>query len=147
MRAKKKTEDRIRDLDEKLDTIIKRLDTIETALESSPQSSELSPILAGLRSGVTLYNEPLKALKRLYEAGRYFKMKLVEKDEISRLIIEALAVRGELNVSQIEREVRESRGRASRRIIRGRLRKLVDEQIVVVAESATGKTRRYRLVE
>ncbi len=145
MPAKKKTEERIKDIDEKLDTIIKRLATIETALASSPQSSELSPILADLRSGVTLYSEPLKALKRLYEAGRYFKAKLVEKDEISRLIIQALAVRGQLNISQIEREVRASRGRASRRIIRGRLKKLVDEHIVEM--TAPSMTRKYRLVE
>src|SRR5215472_8380520 len=124
--AKKKAEEQIKDLDSKLDMIIKRLDTIETAIATSPQSSELSPILADLRSGVTLYSEPLKAVKRLYDASRYFKSKPVEKDEISRLIIQALAVRGDLNISQIEREVRASRGKASRRIIRGRLKKLVE---------------------
>ncbi len=143
--SKKNTEERIKNLDGKLDAIIKRLDTIETALASSPQSSELSPLLADLRSGVTLYSEPLKAMKRLYEANRYFKTKEIEKDEISRLIIEALAVRGELNVSQIEREVRSSRGTASRRIIRGRLKKLVDEKIVQMA--IVSKTRKYHLVE
>ena len=137
-----KVSDRIEELDEKLDTIIRRLDTMETALSSSSQSSELSPILAGLRSGITLYSEPLKAMKRLYEAGKYFKT--VEKDEISRVIIEALAVRGGLNVSEIERELRASRGRASRRVIRGRLKKLVDEHMV---ESKVEGTKKYRLVE
>ncbi len=143
---KKRTEERIEDLDDKLDTIIKRLDTIETALASSPESNVLSPILADLRSGVTLYSEPLKAVRRLYEASRYFKTKSVEKDEISRLIIQALAVRGQLNISQIEREVRGSRGKASRRIIRARLKKLTDERIVE-AISATGQTHKYHLVE
>ena len=140
----KKTEERVKNLDEKLDTIINRLDTIEATLASNPQSSELSPILADLRLGVSLYSEPLKAMKRLYEAQRYFKTKEVEKDEISRLIIQALAVRGQLNISQIEREVRASRGKASRRIIRGRLKKLVDEHIV---QASTGTTAKYHLVE
>ena len=140
----RKTEERVKNLDEKLDTIINRLDTIEATLASNPQSSELSPILADLRLGVSLYSEPLKAMKRLYEAQRYFKTKEVEKDEISRLIIQALAVRGQLNISQIEREVRASRGKASRRIIRGRLKKLVDEHIV---QASTGTTAKYHLVE
>ena len=142
---KPRAKERIEELDAKLDTIIKRLDTIETALASSNQASELSPILANLRSGVTLYSEPLKAMKRLYEAGRYFKTEAVEKDEISRLIIEALAVRGQMNISQVEREVRGSRGKASRRVIRERLKKLVDQNIVSV--TGTGKTRKYHLVE
>jgi hypothetical protein len=143
---KKKTKEQIEDLDEKLDTIIRRLDTIETVLASSPESSVLSPILADLRSGVTLYSEPLKAVRRLYEAGKYFKTKSVEKDEISRLIIQALAVRGHLNISQIEREVRGSRGKASRRIIRARLKKMTDERIVEAVE-AKGQTHKYQLVE
>ncbi len=142
----RKTEDRVKNLDEKLDSIINRLDTIEAALASNSKSSELSPILADLRSGVSLYSEPLKAVKRLYEAQRYFKTKEVEKDEISRLIIQALAVRGQLNISQIEREIRASRGKASRRIIRGRLKKLVDEKIVQ-ASTGTGITAKYHLVE
>ncbi len=143
--TKKKAEEQIKDLDNKLDTIIKRLDTIETSLASSPQSSELQPILAGLRSGLTLYSEPLKAVKRLYDASRYFKTQAVEKDEIARLIIESLAVRGQLNVSQIEREVRSSRGTASRRIIRQRLKMLVEQRIVEAI--VTSKTRKYHLIE
>lgn len=143
---KKRTEEKIEDLDEKLDTIIKRLDMIETALSSSPEANVLSPILADLRSGITLYSEPLKAVRRLYEASRYFKTKSVEKDEISRLMIQALAVRGQLNISQIEREVRGSRGKASRRIIRSRLKRLTDEHIVE-AIPGTGQTHKYRLVE
>lgn len=141
----RKKDERTRDLDQKLDTIIRRLDTIEAALASSQQSSELSPILADLRSGVTLYSEPLKAVKRLYDASRYFKAKPLEKDEISRLIIQALAVRGDLNISQIEREVRASRGKASRRIIRGRMKKLVEEHIV--EPRAIGASTKYHLSE
>jgi hypothetical protein len=142
---RRQSDEHPRDLDQKLDTIIKRLDTIEAALASSQQSSELSPILADLRSGVTLYSEPLKAVKRLYDASRYFKSKPIEKDEISRLIIQALAVRGDLNISQIEREVRASRGKASRRIIRGRLKKLIEE--LIVEARVTGITSKYHLVE
>lgn len=138
----KKTEQRIRDLDDKLDVIIKRLDTIEAAVEASQQTAQLSGVLSDLRSGISLYSEPLKAIKRLYDARRFLKIQAVEKDEISRIIVQSLAMKGELNVSQVERAVRAVRGKASRRIIRERLKNL--EQDGVVQRAAGSK---YRLTE
>ncbi len=140
----KRTEERVRSLDQKLDEIVRRLDTIETVLSASQQNSELTSVLSDLKTGISLYSEPLKAIKRLYDARRFLKTTAVQKDEISRLIIEALAVRGELNVSQIEREVRASRGKASRRIVRERLKKLEQDQIVQKAARLGSK---YRLVQ
>lgn len=139
-----KAEKRIRDLDEKLDAIMKRLDTIEAAVASSQQTSQLSGVLSDLRTGITLYSEPLKAIKRLYDARRFLEMRVVEKDEISRLIVQSLAMRGELNVSQIERAVRAQRGKASRRIIRNRLHMLQEQGVVA---QMTGVGRKYKLVE
>ncbi len=140
----KRTEERVRNLDQKLDEIVRRLDTIETVLATSQQNSELTSVLSDLKTGISLYSEPLKAIKRLYDARRFLKTTAVQRDEISRLVIEALAVRGELNVSQIEREVRASRGRASRRIVRERLKKLEQDQIV---QKAAGLGNKYRLVQ
>lgn len=140
----KKTEQRIRNLDQKLDTIIKRLDTIEAAVAASQQTSQLSGVLSDLRSGIALYSEPLKAIQRLYDARRFLKIQAVEKDEISRLIVQSLAMRGELNVSQIERAVRAQRGSASRRIIRQRLKALQQSGVV---EPTPGSGHKYKLVE
>ena len=140
----KKTEGQVRDLDEKLDRIINRLDTIETVLANSQQNPELSSILADFKGGVSLYSEPLKAIKRLYDARKFIKAGEAEKDEVSRLIIQSLALRGPLNISQIERELRATRGSASRRIIRSRLKKLEEKGVVKVA---VGWGHRYRLVE
>jgi len=140
----KKTEARVRDLDDKLDHIIKRLDTIETVMANSQQNPELSSLLSDLKGGVSLYSEPLKAIKRLYDARKFLKAKEVERDEVSRLIIQALALRGELNVSQLERELRTARGTASRRIIRDRLVKLEKDGVVKLVE---GWGRKYRLIE
>lgn len=140
----KRTEERVRSLDQKLDEIMKRLDTIEAALAASQQSSELSSVLSDLRTGISLYSEPLKAIKRLYDARRFLKATAVEKDEISRIIIQSLAMRGELNISQLEREVRGVRGKASRRIVRERLKKLETDGIVQRVQEAGNK---YRLVQ
>ncbi len=140
----KKTEARVRDLDDKLDHIIKRLDTIETVIASSQQNPELSSLLSDLKGGVSLYSEPLKAIKRLYDARKFLKTREVERDELSRIIIQALALRGELNISQLERELRTARGTASRRIIRDRLVNLEKDGVVKLVE---GWGRKYRLVE
>ncbi len=140
----KKTEARVRDLDDKLDRIIKRLDTIETVMANSQQNQELSSLLSDLKGGVSLYSEPLKAIKRLYDARKFLKTREVERDELSRLIIQALALRGELNISQLERELRSARGTASRRIIRNRLAKLEKDGVVKLVE---GWGRKYKLIE
>lgn len=140
----KKTEKRVREVDEKLDTIIKRLDTIEAAVAASQQTAQLSGVLSDLRTGITLYSEPLKAIKRLYDARRFLEMRAIEKDEISRLMVQSLAMRGELNISQIERAVRAQRGTASRRIVRQRLRMLQEQGVVA---QVNRDRRMYRLVE
>jgi len=140
----KRTEDRVRNLDQKLDQIMNRLDTIEAALAASQQSAELSSVLSDLRTGISLYSEPLKAIKRLYDARRFLKATAVEKDEISRIIVQSLAMRGELNVSQLEREVRGARGKASRRIVRERLKKLESDGIV---QRVPGPGNKYRLLQ
>lgn len=140
----RKTEARVRDLDDKLDHIIKRLDTIETVMAKSQQNPELASLFSDLKGGVSLYSEPLKAIKRLYDARKFLQTKGIERDELSRLIIQALALRSELNISQLERELRNARGTASRRIIRDRLVKLEKEGVVKLVE---GWGRRYRLVE
>ena len=140
----KRTEDRVRNLDQKLDQIMNRLDTIEAALAASQQSAELSSVLSDLRTGISLYSEPLKAIKRLYDARRFLKATAVEKDEISRIIVQSLAMRGELNVSQLEREVRSARGKASRRIVRERLKKLESDGIV---QRVPGPGNKYRLLQ
>jgi len=135
---------KIKELDRKLSTIMDRLEAIERILSESLEHPELASTISNLRAGVLLVKEPVSALERLSAARKYLHRRTVEKDEISRLIIQTLALEGPSNTSQIERAVREARGHASRRIIRSRLRRLLDEGIVQ-AEKDKGTV--YRLVE
>jgi hypothetical protein len=132
-RKRKSTEagdDKIQELDTKLNTIMSRLETIERVLSDSLERPELASTISNLRAGVLLVKEPISALERLSAATKYLHQRSVEKDEISRVIIQTLALKGPQNTSQIERAVREARGHASRRIIRTRIQILVNEGIV-----------------
>lgn len=122
--------DRVKELDQKLDTIMNRLEMIERILSDSLQRPELASTISNLRAGVLLVKEPISALERLSKATEFIHRRSVEKDEISRLIIQTLALNGAQNTSQIERAIREARGHASRRIIRMRIRNLINEGIL-----------------
>jgi Fic family protein len=135
---------KIKELDRKLGTIMSRLETIERILSDSLERPELASTVSNLRAGVLLVKEPIAALERLSAATKYLHQRSVEKDELSRLIIQTLALEGPQNTSQIERALREARGHASRRIVRSRLRRLVEEGIVQLEK---GKGMVYKLSE
>jgi hypothetical protein len=136
--------DRVKELDQKLDTIMNRLGMIERILSDSLQRPELASTISNLRAGVLLVKEPISALERLSAATKYIHRRSVEKDEISRLIIQTLALNGAQNISQIERAIREARGHASRRIIRLRIQNLISEGIVIPGK---GRGATYELTK
>lgn len=65
------------------------------------------------------------------------------KDTISKSIIQVLAEDNGQNISQLTESVRRSRGTASRRIIRERLKDLLEKELVVVR--STKRVNNYYL--
>lgn len=51
-------------------------------------------------------------------------------DDISRVIIQSLALRGSMNISQLTREVKAQRGKASRKTVRIKLKALMEKGLV-----------------
>lgn len=132
----------LRRLSRKLSEIMKRLQIIEAAVML--ESPQLSSVVRGLESGLQLYREPLILVERIGVLRKLMKNKIIAKDEISRTVVISLALRGPLNISQITEIVRAERGRASRRIVRERLKRL-EAQRVVLREKGWGHV--YKLAE
>ena len=131
--------ERLMRIEREIRAVEKRLATIEKLLEGDPEARAIVLLymkIVGLhRASVDRIATALQAQRALTQAGVI--------DDIARDVIEALAVRGPMNISELTRELRKVRGSASRRIIAQRLRML--ENLGVVRRVPGGKGRRYEL--
>ena len=122
--------DRLSEVSKKLDLIIQRLNALEEIILKNPEYTGLAASLKVVKAGVGLYDEPLKVLSRFKTAERYVKRPAIAQDEISRCIVQALAMKERLNISAITRQVQTIRGKASRRIIRERVKRLEKDGVI-----------------
>lgn len=132
------------ELSKKLDQIIHRLDLLEELILEKPEYEGLAATLRLTKAGIGMFGEPLKVASRLRNAEKYLRQKPIAQDDISRCIIQALAVKGELNISAITRQVVAMRGKASRRIVRERVQKLLEQGVLLKKK---GRVPTYELVE
>ncbi|MCB2173383.1 hypothetical protein KQH65_11650, partial [archaeon] len=115
---------------------------METLMTQNNEYSEAARVIGGLKMGTSLYSEPLKLVQRLMSVQKRLKRSEEPRDEISRIILNVLAIHGSQNVSGLTREVQRERGTGSRVTIRKKLLELVDEGLVEKAEGHD-----YQLVE
>jgi len=132
------------ELGKKLDQIIRRLDLLEELILDKPEYEGLAATLRLTKVGIGMYGEPLKIASRLKNAERYLRQKPIAQDDISRCIVQALALKGALNLSAITRQVATMRGKASRRIVRERVKRLLEQDILLKKE---GRVPTYELVD
>jgi hypothetical protein len=135
-------EDELKCLNEKLELMMKRLDYLEALITKENEYPELSQVMSSLRVGTSLYSEPLKLIQRLMSVQRRLKRTDEPSDEISRIILNVLAIKGPQNISSLTREVQLERGKSSRVTIRKKLLELIDEGLI---EKCAGVD--YKLVE
>jgi hypothetical protein len=134
----------VENLSRKLDEIISRLDLLEKMILENPENRGVAAAVGLAKVGLGVYGEPLKLAERLKNAEDYLRRRQIAQDEISRCIIQALAVKGALNISAITRQVSGMRGKASRRIVRERVKKLQAQGIL---SANGGKVPTYELVK
>jgi hypothetical protein len=141
---KEKNVSNVENLSKKLDEIISRLDLLEKMILENPENRGVAAALRIAKLGLGVYGEPLKLAERLKNAENYLRQKQIAQDEISRCIIQALAVKGALNISAITRQVTQMRGKASRCIVRERVKKLQSQGVL---SRNDGKVPTYELVK
>jgi len=132
------------ELSKKLDQIIRRLDLLEDLILEKPEYEGLAATLRLTKMGIGMYGEPLKIASRLKNAEKYLRQKPIAQDDISRCVVQALAVKGALNISAITRQVALMRGKASRRIVRDRVKELAKQGVLLKAD---GRIPTYELAE
>jgi len=124
--------------------ILQRLDFLEKLILEKPEYADMAASLQLTKVGIGLYGEPLRIASRLKAAQEYLRQKPIAQDDISRCVVQALAMKGALNVSAITRQVATMRGKASRRIVRDRVQRLVKQGVLLKKE---GRVPVYELVE
>ena len=132
----------LKSLNEKMERMMRRLDYFEAILTESRQYPELAQLMGDLKVGAALYGEPLKLIQRLLGVRRYLEKTPDSRDEVSRIILNSLALKGPMNISQMTREVERERGTASRVTVRKRVQDLLEEGAI-----EKGEGFEYRLVE
>jgi hypothetical protein len=66
--------------------------------------------MGNLKVGAALYGEPLKLIQRLIGIRLHLETTPESRDKVSHIILNALALKGPMNISTLTREVATERG-------------------------------------
>jgi division protein CdvB (Snf7/Vps24/ESCRT-III family) len=131
----------LKELNEKLDEVVHRLNSLEAMIMETRRFPEVASLMHDLKIGAQLYDEPLKMIQRLIEVKHYLDRNTDDRDEITREILNSLALKGPMNISEMAREMANIRGKASRVTVKKRLDTLIQKKIVTRNENG-----RYQLI-
>ena len=120
----------LKSLNQKLDWIINRLNYLENVLTESQQYPEVVDFLQNLKLGTAMYGEPLKTLNRIVSARKLIES-TAQKDEINKIILNYIALKGPRNISELTREIGRQRGKASRTTTRKKVNQLVESKALL----------------
>ncbi len=120
----------LKDVNDKLEEVIRRLNSLEAMITETRRYPEVANLMHDLKIGAQLYDEPLKMLQRLLEVKHYLDRNTESRDEITREILNVLALKGSMNVSELTREIVSIRGKASRVTVKKHLDALLNEKVV-----------------
>ncbi len=122
---------RLKQLESHLARLEDRLDRIETLLLSQEaQMDEVRALFQFFRGSIRFYDEVSHLLSYVSSFRKASQHKWIYRDSLARDIVFLLARKGPMNVSQLARDIREDKGKASRRIIAARVQKLVESGVV-----------------
>ncbi|OYT47440.1 MAG: hypothetical protein B6U85_05250 [Desulfurococcales archaeon ex4484_42] len=133
-------EDRLERIEKLLENVIKRLNRVEEYLKLLGLNDEVVSSAFKLTIAFSIpISRAIEAARRVIESIKYLGI----FDAIDRSIIESLADCKARGVSEITKNVKVLRGTASRRIIRNRLIKLLERNVVI--KVGNGKRPKYTL--
>ena len=120
----------LKEVNDKLEEVIRRLNSLEAMITETRRYPEVANLMHDLKIGAQLYDEPLKMLQRLLEVKHYLDRNTESRDERTREILNVLALKGSMNVSELTREIASIRGKASRVTVKKHLDALLNEKVV-----------------
>jgi len=140
-RRGRSAEELLKEVVSRLENIERRLEKLESYLTQHPAGGGDEAARA-LALALKLLKSGSAAVDLAWLATRLVKVQpllAAARDELSRSILEVVALKGPLNISELTRELRKYRGRASRRIVAERVSKMAREGMLSVTAKGREK--------
>lgn len=134
-------EERISRIERRLEKMMRMLEDLEQAASGDPEARMM--LLIALRA-LSYQRDALGAAKWVLDSQKRLRQ-FGMADQINRAILEVLATRGPMSISELTRKIRELRGSASRRIVAERLVRLAEAGFVTLLGGGRGKVYRAKM--
>ncbi|MCS7104746.1 MAG: hypothetical protein NZ954_04195 [Thermofilaceae archaeon] len=142
-RSRRTKDSLLEEVIERLKRIERRLQILEENLANDNLDRENNLLAAQtLALALKLVKAGGIAVDLTWTATRLAKLQPLlsrQRDELSRSILEVVALKGPINISALTDQLRRYRGSASRRIVASRVKKMVEEGLLSIKEKGREK--------